>query len=227
MIDTHCHFDMMGNPEKFIAEQENIGNTIIGMTNLPSHFMLGRPYVQIYKHIRLALGFHPLYASNHRKEVPIFIEQSRFTSYIGEIGLDSSKEGKDTINDQVELLKALFSSIDTSKKICSVHSRGAEKELLTILKEYDIKNVIFHWYSGPLKLIDEIIDKGYYFSINESMTLSIKGQKIIGRIPKNRIVTETDSPYNRHCSLVQTYKYLKQRKINADNNFKELINSIR
>ena len=60
----------------------------------------------------------------------------------------------------------------------SVHSRKAEKEVFELLQEYEIKNVIFHWYSGPLNLIDKIIDAGYYFSINEAMTVSISGRKL-------------------------------------------------
>lgn len=134
MIDTHCHFDMIPNPEDYITRQELLGNTIIGMTNLPSHFKMGRPYIQGFRHIRLALGYHPLYAATNKNEIRLFIQQSKYTSYIGEIGLDFSREGIATKSEQMSLLDELLSSIDYSKKIVSVHSRGAEKELLTSLK---------------------------------------------------------------------------------------------
>ena len=90
----------------------------------------------------------------------------------------------------------------------SVHSRRAEKEVLAILKKYSIKNVIFHWYSGPLGLIDEIVNEGYYFSINEAMTRSVSGKKIISRIPECRILTETDAPYNRYISIHNVLHFL-------------------
>ena len=32
-----------------------------------------------------------------------------------------------------------------------------------MLITYGIKNVIFHWYSGPLSLIPKIVEHGYYF----------------------------------------------------------------
>ena len=32
IIDTHCHFDMMPNPELYIQNAEYKGNIIIGMT---------------------------------------------------------------------------------------------------------------------------------------------------------------------------------------------------
>lgn len=227
MIDTHCHFDMIPNPEDYITRQELLGNTIIGMTNLPSHFKMGRPYIQGFRHIRLALGYHPLYAATHKNEIRLFIQQSKYTSYIGEIGLDFSREGVATKSEQMSLLDELLSSIDYSKKIVSVHSRGAEKELLTSLKKHQVKNVIFHWYSGPLSLINDIIDAGYYFSINEYMTLSKNGESIIQHIPHNRIITETDAPYNRKSSLQNATEYLNTLGVDIDINFKELLRKIR
>lgn len=71
----------------------------------------------------------------------------------------------------------MLNYIKGDNKIVSVHSRKAEKEVFELLQEYGTKNVIFHWYSGPLNLIDEIINAGYYFSINEAMTTSISGRK--------------------------------------------------
>ena len=91
IIDTHCHFDMMPNPEAYISAKEKVGDIVIGMTNLPSHFKMGFPHVKRYKHIRLALGLHPLLASENKNELPLFNCLLDQTSYMGEIGLDFSK----------------------------------------------------------------------------------------------------------------------------------------
>ena len=56
-IDTHCHYDMMENPTDYISKAESHGDIIIGMTNLPSHYRMGKAHVVGYKHIRLSLGF--------------------------------------------------------------------------------------------------------------------------------------------------------------------------
>ena len=45
-IDTHCHIDMLPNPERYLIENEQKGNITIGMTNLPSHFALGKAHFQ-------------------------------------------------------------------------------------------------------------------------------------------------------------------------------------
>ena len=227
IIDTHCHFDMMPNPEAYISAKEKVGDIVIGMTNLPSHFKMGFPHVKRYKHIRLALGLHPLLASDNKKELSLFNCLLDQTSYIGEIGLDFSKEGWSTKDDQVLLLRKLLAKLEGKKKIISVHSRMAEKELFDLLCEYNINNVIFHWYSGPIDLMPSIIAKGYYFSVNEAMTVSKNGQNIIDRIPRDRILTESDAPYNNKASISKTLNNLAMSEDEINYNFKRLIAKIR
>ncbi len=195
IVDTHCHFDLYPNPKEVIDELEKNEIITIGMTNLPSHFKMGYPHTRNLKKVRLSLGLHPLMASSHAKEFPLFMKCFDMTSYIGEVGLDFSKDGITTKNTQLYSFEKILKAVSNKNKILSIHSRLAEKEVLGMLRKHKIENAIFHWYSGGLKLIDEIIDSGYYFSINTAMIKSVNGQKIIKRIPKEFILTETDGPF--------------------------------
>lgn len=227
IIDTHCHFDMMPNPEGYISAKEKSGDIVIGMTNLPSHFKMGQSHLIGYKHIRLALGLHPLLAAENRKELTLFKRLVDQTSYIGEIGLDFSTEGIATKNEQISVLREVLATIKGKKKIVSVHSRNAEKELLDMLCEFEIKNVIFHWYSGPVELIPAIIERGFYFSINESMCRSKNGQSIIGKIPREKILTETDAPYNKRTNIRIVLNQLNMSEVDIFYNFNRLLNDIK
>jgi TatD DNase family protein len=227
MIDTHCHFDMMPKPETYIRQRELAGDIVIGMTNLPSHFQMGQPHLRWYKHIRLALGLHPLLAAESKSEVTLFKRLVNQTSYIGEIGLDFSKEGLATKDEQVAVLRELLSAIRGKKKIVSVHSRKAEKELLALLSEYEIENVVFHWYSGPVDLIPDILAQGYYFSVNEAMCLSKNGRAIIEKIPRERLLTETDAPYNERTNIRTVLDYMKMSETDVLQNFRSLLNRIK
>ena len=227
IIDTHCHFDMMPNPEAYISAKEKAGDIVVGMTNLPSHFRLGQPHLKSLKFVRLALGLHPLLASENINELPLFNSFLDQTSYIGEIGLDFSKEGLSTKDNQISVLRKLLEKLEGKKKIISVHSRKAEKELFDLLCEYNINNVIFHWYSGPINLIPSIISKGYYFSVNEAMTVSKNGQNIIDRIPRDRILTESDAPYNNKANISKTLINLAMSEDEINYNFNNLIAKIR
>jgi TatD DNase family protein len=242
IIDTHCHYDMFDDPAKIIKESERQKVITIGMTNLPSHFEMGFPHIKGFKYVRLAVGLHPLLVKNHNTELSGFKRAIDKTSYVGEVGLDFSKEGISTKNIQIESFKFVLDTIKNKKKIVSLHSRKAEKQVLELLLKYKIENAIFHWYSGSITVLRQILDNGYYFSINPSMISSISGQKIISEIPLDRILTETDSPYtsirNRKTKpadvrfvinyLSESYKYSVddiEKKIYS--NFMNLIGKIK
>lgn len=195
IIDTHCHIDLYNNPEMILSECEIKGISVISMTNLPSHFEQGFPFFQKTSKCRIALGLHPLYANSHSSEIKGFLKNIDKTSYIGEVGLDFSSEGINTMSIQIESFEMILKIVTNKKKILSIHSRKAEREILELLKKYRIRNAIFHWYSGPVKLIDSIIESGYFFSINPKMIKSKSGIDIISKIPLDRLLTESDGPF--------------------------------
>ena len=75
-----------------------------------------------------------------------------------------------------------------------------------------IKKAIFHWYSGKIGTLNKILDSGYYFSINSNMCKSKKGQNIISRLPKNKILVETDAPFINDLPYknLNVYYYLSE-----------------
>lgn len=242
MIDTHCHIDLYDNPLQIAQECERLGIVTIGMTNLPSHFEMGYNHLLSFTKVRLALGMHPLYAESHVKEFPGFVRNISKTSYIGEIGLDFSREGIATKDIQIETFKKILNELKEKKKIISLHSRKAEKEVLFYLANFKIQSAIFHWYTGPVGLINKIIEAGYYFSINPAMIKSKSGQEIIKKIPLKYMLTESDGPFIEHAGKVIRPNDIKivlnylskileissqEIEIAINNNFKRIINAIK
>ena len=241
-IDTHCHYDMFDNPEEIIKSCEKQKIITIGMTNLPSHFEMGIRHIRGFKYVRLALGLHPLMADKHLSELVKFKNNIDNTSYIGEVGLDFSKEGISTKELQIESFEYVLKTIVGKKKILSIHSRSAEKDVLEFLKKYQVSSAIFHWYSGSITILKSIVENGYYFSVNNAMINSSTGQKIISAIPLNRLLTETDSPYvsiNGVTSkpidvkvvvkFLANYHHITEQNMEKQitENFYEIINKIR
>lgn len=235
MIDVHCHFDMAQNPEEYISDNEKKQIITIGMTNLPSHFQMGINHVRRYKYIRLALGLHPLRAKEHTKEYSKFKQYANETSYIGEVGLDFSREGFSTKDIQIKSFEFVLDCIKSQNKILSLHSRRAEKETLEMLAEKKIENAIFHWYSGSLSTLRKIVSSGFSFSINSAMIQSDNGKKIISEIPKELVLTETDFPFLINNNISEVHFYLsKLWNVNEfeceniiANNFNRLVKKIR
>jgi TatD DNase family protein len=242
MIDTHCHIDLYDNPIEIAKESEKTGIVTIGMTNLPSHFEMGYEHLRSFKKVRLALGLHPLYSEFHEAELPCFIKNIDNTSYIGEIGLDFSKEGIGTKDIQLKTFKRILQELEGKKKIISLHSRKAENSILDLLVQHNFKSAIFHWYTGPLPLINKITDAGFYLSVNTAMIKSKSGQAVISKIPKEFLLTESDGPFIQQSNkpvkpndinLVINYLSnlwaLPSKEVNEiiDNNFNRLLNTIR
>lgn len=235
MIDVHCHFDMAKDPEKYISDNEKRKIITIGMTNLPSHFQMGVDHVKRNKYIRLALGLHPLRAKEHAREYATFKQYLDKTSYIGEVGLDFSREGFSTKDIQIKSFEFVLDTIKSENKILSLHSRRAEKDVLEMLISKNIENAIFHWYSGSLAVLRSIVSSGFYFSVNSAMIHSDNGKKILSSIPMELLLTETDFPYLENSNITNVYSYLsilwnlptfEVEKV-IENNFKNLINRIK
>ena len=234
MIDVHCHFDFAKSPEKYISDNENKKIITIGMTNLPSHFRMGIGHTKLYKHIRLALGLHPLWAKEHSQEFSKFKQYANETSYIGEVGLDFSREGYSTKEIQIKSFEFVLDCIKGKSKIISLHSRRAEKEVLDMLIDKGISNAVFHWYSGSVSTLHKIISSGFFFSINSAMIQSDNGKKIIAEIPRELILTETDFPFIENSNITYIHQYFAQlwgdtiSKVEQiiDSNFRRILQNI-
>lgn len=234
MIDCHCHFDMMDSPENYIDNMERQGHTVIGMTNRPCYFKQGIRHVDPHSKIRLALGLHPLqleYVEDDLVDFEKYIDQ---TSYIGEIGLDNSSEGKDSFDTQIACFEEILRMLSGKDKVLSIHSRQAEQTVLDELDLFYQKNVIFHWYSGSVELIPEIVEHGYYFSVNEAMIYSAHGRELISKMPMDRVLTESDAPYNIRADIRKTLEGLagcwnmnsRETEIVIERNFKKLLKGL-
>lgn len=63
-----------------------------------------------------------------------------------------------------------------------------------MLKEMRIKKANFHWYSGPLDILEEILNCGYFISATPALRYSPQHQEAIQYAPITQTLIETDSP---------------------------------
>jgi len=196
-VDSHCHIDRFEDPASVLASAEQAGVVTVAVTELPSDFQLLATQLRGTKSARVALGFHPLNrARNRAHELSLFSRLLGRTHYVGEVGLDNSDQGRATLRDQREVFEHLLALPPLRRKVLTVHSRRAEKVTIELLAEAKATAVL-HWYSGPLRPIDDALAAGLYFSVNPAMVRSRTGRRIIEALPRERVVTETDGPYTR------------------------------
>lgn len=141
------------------------------------------------------LGLHPTDATpeDFEKVRQQIIDNSPVA--IGEIGLDYYHE---TNPEKRKLQKETFQKIlalaEELKKPVALHTRDAEQECYDIIQSYNLPQIIFHCYGGPIELAKKIIEQ-YWISIPCIITFVKEKQDLAKEIGISRILLETDCPF--------------------------------
>jgi TatD DNase family protein len=113
---------------------------------------------------------------------------------VGEVGLDYWIE-RDRNLQRRALREVLQLAAEYNKPVI-LHSRGAWEDAFELVKAAALERVVFHWYSGPLDILRQILDHGYCISATPAAEYSRSHRRAIATAPLERIVLETDSPVN-------------------------------
>ncbi len=198
-VDAHCHLDLFGEHKTLLDECERNKINVLTMTNAPCVWAKNQELARSYEYIRVALGFHPQIAEERKAEIAMFEQYIAQTRFVGEVGLDGSREFVKSLNVQEKIFTSILRlCAKYDNKILSVHSRNTVPRVLMLLKEcYPINSgkVILHWYSGSIENAISAVDYGCYFSVNERMLQTRNGELIVKNIPREKILTETDGPF--------------------------------
>lgn len=111
----------------------------------------------------------------------------------GEIGLDFHwEEDRSSYPRQIEIFEMQLDLCKKYGSIPSIHTKGAEKEVLRMIRTWGIEKSIIHWYSGPDELLEKFLEQGCYFTIGPDI---LNGSSdIFGKVPAERMFAETDNP---------------------------------
>lgn len=148
---------------------------------------------------KLACSVHPQdlehdYSEKRLEDLKEIIEEYH-PDMIGETGLDyrshphTRTQQKHFFISQLEMARYYDLPVN-------IHSRKASADTLDILKQHPVKGII-HSYSGSIEMARLFIKEGYYISFGASVLFpnSHKPQEVIARMPLERLLIETDSPY--------------------------------
>lgn len=151
--------------------------------------------IKKYDNLYGAIGIHPENVEKYSKNDIEFIKKKyKKIIAIGEIGLDYHycKENKEKQKELFEIQLQVAQSLNLP---VIIHMREATEDTLSILKKYKVKGVI-HSFSGSIETANILLKMGYYFGINGVITFKNSNIKeVYKKIPINRILLETDSPY--------------------------------
>jgi TatD DNase family protein len=146
------------------------------------------------RYVYPALGYHPWEMREKEVEENLSFIRDHVGECValGEIGLDYKVKVKKELQWRVfgDLLEI---ALDSNKPVI-IHCRYSHHRAFEMVKERKIKRAVFHWYSGPVDLLDKILSMGYVISATPALAYSPPHQEAIKRAPIDRILLETDTP---------------------------------
>ncbi len=208
IIDSHCHLDNIQYQDDVDtviqnALSEGIEAFLIpgaDPKDLPRAKMLSEKYDEVF----FAVGVHPYDCENYDVEILEKYAKHPKCIAVGECGLDYFRLPDDETErkENIALQKKVFiDQINFAKKVKKpliIHIREASNDSKIILIENNAKEVggVLHCFNASEHLLP-LSDHNFYFGIGGVVTFknAKKLVEILPKIPREKIILETDSPY--------------------------------
>lgn len=198
-VDFHCHLDLYPDLAQAIALCEGAQTATLAVTTTPKAFRQNQRLSRDKEFVRVGLGLHPHLAIERGNELPLFEALLTETRYVGEIGLDAGPRFYRSLDRQTEVFRRILTMCASrGGKVLSVHSVRTASKVLDHLEELfpaEAGRVVLHWFSGTPAEARRAVALGCYFSVNQAMFRTARGQALIGTLPIERMLTETDGPF--------------------------------
>ena len=196
LVDGHAHLEELDDLAKSLQEAKEAG--VCGILAVGMDIESNKKVLQIAeantRYVYPALGYHPWQIKEEEVKANLSFIRDHVEEGValGEIGLDYRiKVRKDL---QWEVFGKLLDIARESNRPVVVHSRYSHKRTFEMVKEKKIEKALFHWYSGSVALLDEILTRGYFISATPALVYSPPHQEAIRRAPIEKILLETDTP---------------------------------
>lgn len=202
LVDCHVHLDEIPDVEAALekALKAGVRGVIAVGMGLESNRRILEIAARWQEMVLPAVGYHPWeIRPGEISETLSFLEENlpRCVA-VGEVGLDYKAKVKKEL--QREVFREILFLAKEHEKPLILHCRYSHRRVFEMLQEAGITKAVFHWYTGPLDLLVQIIDAGYYISVTPALSYSPPHRAAAEAAPLKRILLETDSPV-RYGSL--------------------------
>lgn len=203
LFDGHAHLEVIEDLEGAVARAGNSG--VFAIVAVGSNYESNKRTLEIsgeYEStvVYPALGIHPWELKTDPLERTFRFMETHMEKAVavGEIGLDywikRARKDPGERDLQKEVFRKLLAVSKRFKKPAIIHCRGAWEDCLALVNEAQIGKAVFHWFSGPLEVLDKLLNCGYFISATPAAAYSEKHQRAITSTPLEHLLLETDSP---------------------------------
>ena len=191
VADSHCHLEALTLISNY---QQRVLIPSIKLDDAKSLYL----YRTRYQNAKIGVGLHPWFIDDIKnkqelyKKLEILIIQYK-PDFIGECGLDYYKPN---IELQRQYLEVHLEMANKYNLPIILHCVKAYSDLIAMLKEYTPQGGIVHAFSASLDIANELIKQNMLLGIGSIITKpQNKLVSIINKIPRNKIVVESDAPF--------------------------------
>lgn len=206
-IDSHCHLDRIDlapfnhdfNAFMAAAKQEQIEHMLCIAIDLESYPAMTR-LIADYPEISLSVGVHP---NVHDGREPVIAELLALAAgpkvvAIGETGLDYFRSEGD-LEWQHQRFRNHIEVAKTLNKPLIIHTREARQDALDVLEATgaDVVGGVIHCFTEDWEFAQRAMALNFYISFSGIVTFNNAKaiQEVAQKIPADRFLIETDSPY--------------------------------
>jgi TatD DNase family protein len=220
LIDGHAHLNEFADIKGVIerASAKGVSRIVAVGMDIESNrrtLALAQAYPDI---VYPAIGYHPWSIQVDDIDTTLAHLNRHLERCIamGEIGLDYKVKLKKPV--QREVFARVLDLAHRHCKPVIVHARYSHRRCHRMVADAGIEKAVFHWFSGPLEVLERILEDGYWVSCTPALAYSPAHQAAISQAPLNRILVETDCPvqYSGKASepahLLDTLAHLSRLK---------------
>lgn len=196
-MDFHCHLDLYPNAKEVYLEAAQRNEFTWLVTTSPKAFVATSRVLPRTDKILITPGLHPEIAHERAGELNLLLQQMEGVRAVGEVGLDGSPRYRAAYETQREIFRAVLArSVELGGRVLSIHSRQAANDVLTELERHKgYGTSVLHWFTGTASELRAADEHGSWFSIGPAAFASANGRAIAAKLPRNRVVPESDGPF--------------------------------
>lgn len=207
LVDSHCHLDRLnldkyenGLDEAVAAAKERGISHMLCVCISEENKDAVVEIAQRYEGISASVGIHPSDVKEEvisKDDLRAWSEESKVVA-IGETGLDYYYTSDFAAQQQESFIRHL--SVASEKKLpVIVHTRQAREDTIALIKSHgDLESAgVLHCFTETWDMAKQALDLNYYISISGIVTFknALELKEVARKIPAERILVETDSPY--------------------------------
>jgi len=198
VIDTHAHLEACADPaDEVVARARAAGvDRILAVGTTIETCRQALALAEVEDGVFAILGIHPHEAEregNRLDDLRRLLAHPRAVA-VGETGLDFYRD-RAPRDRQLAVFEAELALAAELGKAAVIHTRAADAETVAALEGFG-GTVVLHCFSSSA-LLPAALERGYYVSFAGNVTYPKASDLRIAasRVPADRILAETDSPY--------------------------------